>query len=149
MSKITGHFSSLDNGYIYIESTLKMKLVPTGWWWQGASEFLTCCALQFNYTSDMRHILNLGTVRKSVAALTNVYITLWLGAPQSHKYSKTLRRTFFKLSLAGVGSTHFPNSFYGLIHWGKETMDKSSFKLNFRHCGGLWSSHHTTIYIRE
>ena len=43
--------------------------------------------------------------------------------------------TFCKLSLAVV--VPFPYSLHSLMHWGGESMEKLSLKLNFRHSGSL------------
>ena len=47
--------------------------------------------------------------------------------------------TFHKLPFGciALGNNLFHNSFYSLMRWGWKSMDKSSLKLSFRHCGGL------------
>ena len=46
-------------------------------------------------------------------------------------------------------STPFQHSFYSLKHGEGESMDKSSFKSSFRHCGGLISALLSLLLLRN
>ena len=97
------------------------------------------------FDASSQNVFSLATNRLTSTSLTygKTFLKSWtyllvflLLDPWSYNYSTTVKKKTYKIIISCSGYP-FSNSFYSLMYWGGESVDKSSFKLDFRHCGGL------------